>query len=283
MPAFDVSEADFDERVLRASERVPVVVDFWAPWCAPCRSLGPVLERAVESYQGRLLLAKVNVDENPGLAAQWRVQGIPAVKVFVDGQVATEFTGALPEGEVRRILDLVAPSEADQRVKAADGLLGRGDRGAAKQALEGVLTDEPRHAGAALRLARLALDDGGTDAARELAGRVPEGSAEHAEAKALLDRFEFIDRCRATGGTAACSERAAEAPDDLGARYDLACCQAADGDHEAALESLLAIVARDKAWEDGRAKDTMVRIFAIVGQRSPLADAYREKLTSLLY
>lgn len=280
---FEATDQTFATAVVEASHEVAVVVDFWAPWCRPCHALSPILERVVESYGGRLRLAKVNVDESPGLAAQFGIRGIPAVKVFRDGKVAGEFTGAQPEAAVRRVLERVVPSETDAAVAEADALLAQGDREAAREVLEAVLIAEPKHPGAALRLAKLAAENGDTDAARGLASRVGEGTAEHAGAQALADSLGFAASCQQAGGPVAAAQRVEEHPDDLQARYDLACCQAAEGDYEGALDRLLGIVAADKTWSEGLAKDTMVRIFGIIGQRSPLADAYRQRLVSLLY
>jgi len=280
---FDATEADFEERVLKASAATPIVVDFWAPWCAPCRAFGPLLQRVVESYGGRARLAKVNVDQNPGLAAALRIQSIPAVKVFVDGKVGAEFTGALPEGELRRVLELILPSEADTLVAEGDRLLRDGDRAAAKEKYQEVLKGQPRHPAAALRLARLALEDGDAETARELTSRVDAGAPEHDEAQGILARFELADHCNAKGGKEVCARRAEQNPDDLDARYDLACCLAAEGAYQDALEELLGILGKDKGYRDGAAKDAMVCIFSVVGQRSKLADTYRDRLTSLLY
>jgi putative thioredoxin len=280
---FDATDADFEQQVIEASAATPIVVDLWAPWCAPCRSLGPILERVVESYGGRVRLAKVNVDENPGIAAAFRVQGIPAVKILAGGRIATEFTGALPEAEVRRIIDLIVPSEADGLVAEADRLLEAGDRAASEQKCRQVLDAQPDHPGAALRLARFALEAGDADAARDLASRVAEGTPEYDEAQAILARFEFAQRCAASGGKDACAQRLEQNPDDLDARYDLACCLAAEGAYQDALEEFLAVLPRDKTFREGAAKEAMVRIFGIVGQRSPLADTYRDRLASLLY
>jgi len=280
---YDVGAGEFDRKVIAASSQATVVVDLWAPWCAPCRVLGPVLERVVQSMGGRVRLARVNIEENREIAARFGVQSIPAVKIFRDGKVVAEFVGALPEPQVRRIIEDVVPSAADELVAEGDRRLADGDRAGARRRYEKAMAGAPTHAGAALRLARLALEDGQAQEARRLASLVGEDADEHEEASALLARLDFAERCQAAGGLEACRKRAEQDPADLGAHYDLACCLAAQGDYGEAMEELLKIIAADKRYGDDLARKTMLRIFAIVGKRSPLADEYRDRLARLLY
>jgi len=211
---FDVSTAEFDERVLKASAEVPVVVDFWAEWCAPCRSLGPVLERLVAGYGGKLLLAKLNVDKAPELAARYGVQGIPAVKVFRDGKVATEFVGALPEADVARVLASAVPSAADEMVRDADQRLKAGKIDEAESLYRRALETEEGHTGALLRLGTLLLERGDFGEGRKLLGGIEESAAEYAVAQGLLARMEFQEVCHKAGGRAACEERVSANPED---------------------------------------------------------------------
>jgi len=280
---FDVDTASFEARVINASRERPIVVDFWAPWCAPCKALGPVLERVITETAGRAALAKVNVDENQQLAAAFGVRGIPAVKVFKDGKLAAQFEGALPEAEVRRIIEKLVPSAGDETAAEAAQALESGSADEAEQRFRQVLEQEPGHSGALVGLAAIALDRGDHAEARDFAEKVEAGTPEHAQAAALLARLDFADRAREIGGTDAARAKADADETDLDARYDLAVCLAADGDYQAALDELLAILTADKHWRDGRAKDAMVRIFGIVGQRSDLADDYRQRLAQLLY
>ncbi|KPK65063.1 MAG: hypothetical protein AMK73_04040 [Planctomycetes bacterium SM23_32] len=280
---FDVAPGGFEQQVIAASAERPVVVDFWAEWCAPCRALGPVLERVVGSYEGRAALARVNVDEDPQTAARYGVQGIPAVKVFRDGRIAGEFMGALPEPEVRRILGAVLPSATDELVSEGDRLMEEGRLEDAERCYEQALEGDGGHTGAMLRLATLAVERGEQERARELLTRIEEDAPEHKAALGLLARIEFGETAERVGGRSACQARLAERPDDLDARYELACCLAAEGDYEGALEQFLQVLAADRHYHDQAPKDAMLRIFSLVGSRSDLADRYRRQLAGVLY
>ncbi len=277
-PIYEVTEADFEERVIRASSQRPVAVDFWAPWCAPCRMLGPALERVVRSFGGRMALAKLNVDGAPGLASRYGVQGIPAVKVFQDGRVAAEFVGARGEREVKEILSRIVSSEADELTARAAELLRSGRTGEAEEAYNRVLEDSPGHPGALLGLARIALEREDFGAARESASRIDPGAEERGDAEGILARLDILEECARLGG-----REAAGSSDEMDAAYARGVCLAAEGGYEEALRQLLALLERDKRYRGGAAKDAMVRIFSIVGKRSRLADEYRSRLAGVLY
>ena len=280
---FEVPPGQFDDLVLNASPRLTVVVDFWAEWCAPCRALSPILERVVRSYDGRAVLAKVNIEEDREVALRFGVQGIPAVKVFRAGQVVGEFIGALPEPQVARILEAAIPSPADELVADGDELLAQGSVVEATGRYEQALEQAPRHAPALLRLGTAAAEQGDAEKARELLDRIGEDAPEYEAARGMLASLEFRETCRRAGGTDACRERTRQDPDSVDARYELACCLAAEGDSEAALEEFLNVLTRDKQYRDGAAKEAMLRIFALVGPHSELANAYRRKLAAVLY
>jgi len=280
---FDVDAAGFERRVIEASHKVAVIVDFWAPWCGPCRFLGPTLERLVEDFGGRAVLAKVNVDDNPELASRFGIQSIPAVKVFRRGKVVGEFVGALPEYEIRSILKGLIPTEADELVAEGDELAQSQRVDEAKERYRKALDIEPRHAAALLRLGKLAFEEGRVDQAVRFLEDIGPNAEEHDEASGLLARIEFIEKCKEAGGLEACAQRLREDQADLDAQYDYACCLAAEGRYQEALEAFLKVVSADKHYRDGAAKDAMVRVFSIVGQRSPLADDYRTRLSRTLY
>jgi len=279
----EVSEATFDSLVLGAPAQQAVVVDFWAPWCAPCRVLGPVLEKVVGEYGGTMLLAKANVEENPALAARFGVRGIPQVVIFRGGKPVGQFTGALPEQAVRRQIAAVAPRETDAWLAEAEERMAGEQFEAAEALFRKVLHVERTRYVAMVRLAQIALARGDAAAARKLLEAVPEGCEQRQQAATLLGRLEFVSECEAVGGADAARRRVEADDGDLDARYALACCLAVEAKHEEALESLLKIIAADRTFRDGAAKDAMVRIFGFIGPSSELANTYRSRLASLLY
>lgn len=277
----DVSPGGFEAAVVDESRRRPVVVDFWAPWCAPCRTLGPVLERLAAQAGGAWLLAKVNVDEDPEVAGRFGIQGIPAVKAFDQGEVVDEFVGALPEARVRGWLQRIVPGPADEAVAEAEGLLRAGQAARAREPLRRALELEPAHAGALLSLAELEAQEG-----------------RRAEALALLDRIPHTDADRLAGRMAAVRLRASAPAGDLGElrrkveaepadpqpRLALARALAGAGQFQPALEELLELVRRFRRAEPGEeARRTMLELFEAVGSRSELADTYRTRLSRELY
>jgi putative thioredoxin len=272
----DVTEADFQAQVIERSSKQPVLVDFWAAWCGPCRALGPVLEKL--AGEGRFVLAKVDTDANQRLAGAFGIRGIPAVKLFVDGKVAGEFTGALPEPQVRAFLDQHIPSEADRLVREA----AAADPEAAARLLDQALALEPEHAGARLARARVALAAGDVDAARVHAGAITPAADEHEAAQHLLEAIGFAVACTEAGGADGARARLEADPKDLDARIALGQCLAAAGDHRAALDELLEAVTQKRHYRDDAARKAMLTIFGLLGPGNELASEYRRKLQIVL-
>ncbi len=276
LPVLDVTDQDFDTAVVERSRTTPVVVDFWAPWCGPCRVLGPILERLAGEAQGAFVLAKVDVDENPRVADRFGVQGIPMVNAFVDGRTADSFTGALPESQVRAWLRKLIPSDVD-RLASEAGRLVTTDPQAAIAGYRAAIAQDPQHAASVLGLGRLLVLTADPEA-EELLRRVPAGSPIYLDARSLLALNSFLR-------TAAGGETRVDGQDDP--RYSVAAEAGRQYRWEEALQQLLQIVQRDGvAREDGpggRARDAMLAIFSLLGEADPLVTRYRRMLANALF
>ena len=281
---FDVDEQNFEEQVLQGSLERVIVVDFWAPWCGPCKTLGPILEDVVTALGPGVALAKVNVDENQQLAMAFRVQGIPAVKIVKNGQLAQEFTGALPKEQIEAILrPLVsdAPIPEAQATDQADDLAALGDLDGAALQYESVLAEKPTDGPALLGLAKIHLEQGRFETVQELVNLVEADAPEYPQGQALLAQIDFAHQCQQAGGRAACAQRILGQPGDPEARHLFACCAASEGDYEAALQEWLHIV--EKRSNGAQAKDAMVAVFHLLGRDNPLVATYQRKLYQALY
>jgi len=273
----DVAEADFERDVLDRSATVPVVVDFWAPWCGPCRTLGPVLERLADEHQGAFVLAKVNADETPNVTARYQVQSIPAVKGFRDRAIVAEFVGAQPESVVRDFLVSTLPTDADRLVADAADLTAGDAEAKLRQALE----IDARHPHALLQLARRLSERSAEAEALPLLARVPPGSSLAKDA----DRLAAVLRTRieGSGDEAELRARVKAQPDDLGAQLQLGRALAARGRYEAALRELLEVVRRDPQHADQAARKAMIDIFEVLGPHDMLTQRFQGQLASILF
>jgi putative thioredoxin len=276
--ALDVGLADFAQHVLEESKQRPVVVDFWAPWCGPCKSLKPILEKLAAEYGGKFLLAKINSDENQELAARYGVRGIPSVKAFIDGEPVDEFSGALPESEVRAFLDRLAPSPVDELRRQAAEAHSAGDAPSALQWLADASRIDPDHVGVRLDAAEIMLDLHEADEARRLIGSVPDDA--DPRVPALKARLQFMGA--AGEDETALRSRVAANENDLEARLKLANLLVAAGQHEAGMDQLLEIVRRDRSFEDDVGRRTLLSVFDLLGGGEAVS-RYRRLLASVLY
>jgi putative thioredoxin len=272
----DVGEEDFEEKVLRASHDVPVIVDFWAGWCQPCLILSPMLERLAEEHDGQFILAKVDVDNNPRLSELFRIQSIPAVKAFRQGQVVEEFVGVQPEEVLRRFVDELLPSPADELADRAEQARESGDLVEAEALSREALARDPTHQAAKLGLAGLLAMRGEDEEARRLLAQLPS-----TEGVRQLDASLEL-RSAARGEDDRESLRVRAEAGDAEAELALAAADAAAGDHRAALERSLRLVELGGDQRD-RARDLMVRIFESLGEDDPLTREFRPRLASALF
>jgi putative thioredoxin len=272
----DIDQQTFGLEVLQRSHEVPVVVDFWATWCGPCKVLSPILERVAAEQEGGLELVKVDVDRNPALASQFGVQGIPTVLAFKGGRPVARFTGALPETEVRRWVSGLLPTEIDLWVEQARDAVLDGDESRAEALFRRVLDDVPDQPEAGTGLAALLIARGDTAEALILLGKLARSSE--------VERLESAARLAAAqgGDVHALEARLAADPEDQAARIELGKALAARHEYEPALDHLLAVV---KAAGPGReaARQAMVDVFGVLGVAHPLTVAYRRALASALY
>ncbi len=287
----DTSEATFMADVVEASQTVPVIVDFWAPWCGPCKTLGPMLEDAVRAAKGAVKMVKINVDEAQQIAGQLQIQSIPTVYAFFKGQPVDGFQGALPQSEIKAFIDRVikagggeAPGEElSEAVAAADDMLAEGAAQDALDTFAAILGEDPNHAGAYGGMVRayIALDqldqaEAHLNGAPIEISKTPELEAAHAQLQ--------LARQAADAGPVAELQAAVDAnPDDMQARFDLAQALYAHGDTQAAVDQLLTLFGKDREWNDGAAKTQLFTIFEALKPNDPIALNGRRKLSSMIF
>ncbi|WP_430422470.1 tetratricopeptide repeat protein [Phenylobacterium sp.] len=281
----DTTDASFMADVVEASKEVPVIVDFWAPWCGPCRQLGPALEKAVTAAKGAVKLVKIDIDKNPAYAGQLRVQSIPAVFAFVDGRPVDGFMGALPDSQVKQFVDRLAKSgagvsPADELLAMAKESLELGDPGGAAQAYAQVLQMDPTNVKAIGGMARVLQQAGDLEQAREVLELAPP-DAKDPDIDAV--RAALALAAEAPSETAEFEQRLARDPDDHEARLELAKALAASGKMHEAVDELIESIGRDREWNDQAARKQLLTIFEAAGHMSEVAKQGRRKLSSILF
>ena len=284
----DGSIETFAADVLEASRQTPVIVDFWAPWCGPCKQLGPALERVVNEAKGAVRLVKINIDENQEIARQLRIQSIPTVYAFRDGQPVDGFMGAIPESQLRAFVQQLTGGAAghdqvEDVLATADEAFAAGDVGGAAQAYGQILQDDPGHPKAVAGLARCYLKSGDVERARKTLGLVrPDGATDEA-IRTVDAELKLREQAEAAGDSAPLQARLESDPNDHQARFDLALARDAKGDREGAIGELLELVRRDRKWNDEAARKHLVTFFEAMGPADPRTIAARRQLSSILF
>jgi putative thioredoxin len=284
----DTDTPGFMTDVIEASQTTPVIVDFWAPWCGPCKQLGPIIERLVKQYAGKVKLVKINVDENQELAAQFRVQSIPAVYAFKDGRPVDGFMGALPESQIKQFIDKLAGgtgSALDEAVAEADTMAKEGHNEDALGIYQEILAQEPTHVKALAGVLRCYMALNEDDKAREVIEKLPPQIKNAADIQSVVAALD-LKAATANTGNAEVEKLEADVaadPKNMQARLDLAMARYGAGNKEGAVDDLLAMVKADRAWNEEAARKQLVQFFDALGSADPLTRSGRRRLSAILF
>jgi putative thioredoxin len=289
-PAGAIRDGDansFANDVIKASMTMPVIVDFWAPWCGPCKTLTPLLERLVQQAADRVRLVKINIDQNPDLAAQLRIQSVPTIYAFVGGRPVDAFVGAQPESKVRAFIERLTRgggSPIEEAIELAQEALAAGNTAEAAELYGQVIKQDPRHPKAVAGLIRARLALGDLKGARSLIKGIPADLSGNADIASAVSAMELLEQSRRDAGEVGELRRRVQAvPSDHRVRFELATALFAKGLTEAAIDELLTIIRADRKWNDEAARKQLVRIFDALGHNHPLTVASRRRLSSLLF
>jgi len=283
----DTTTQTFVKDVIEESKRQPVIVDFWAPWCGPCKQLTPVLEKAVKAAKGKVKLVKMNIDEHPAIPGQMGIQSIPAVIAFVNGQPADGFMGALPESQVVAFLERLTKDriggEAKDLLKAADAALAEGDSAGAADLYAQLLAEDNTNVHALAGLARCYVETGALDQARQTLDMVPEAKHNDAPVAAARAALDLAEQAKTLGPITELEQKVAANPLDHQARFDLALALNGKGRRMEALEQLISIVKRDRKWNDDGARKQLVQFFDAWGATDEATVEGRKRLSLILF
>jgi putative thioredoxin len=278
-----VTETDFEQSVLEASFQLPVLVDFWADWCQPCRVLMPMLARLAEEYGGKFILAKVNTEENRSLAAALGIRSLPTVRLFMEGEVVDEFLGALPESQVRAFLDKHIPNDSDLTVAEGEMLLEQGDITGATALISQAATADPSHLGIRLLQAKLAFATGKTAQAQEILASFDDKERADPRATALITHLAFDTHLNGSPSPEQLQARLIQNENDSEACYLLALHAVQLQDYALALSLLLELMRKDRQFNDDAARKTLLEVFNLLGGSGELVSQYRNKMFTLLH
>jgi putative thioredoxin len=280
--SFDVTEQNFASQVIEASHQQPVLVDFWATWCGPCQSLMPILEQLAQSYQGKFLLAKVEIDSQQALASQFGVRSVPTVKLVKDGQIVDEFTGALPEGQIRSFLDKHIAKESDQLMQQALVLYQQGDTETALAQMGQILQADADNLNNKIIYANILLREQHVDEAKKWLASLPAEANDNPQVQAMQAQLEFIHIVENAPDMASLQQQLANDPDNTEARYQLSAHAILQGQFEIAFEQLLEVVKRDRQYQDDAGRKALLKLFDLLGDQHELVSSYRRKLAMAL-
>jgi putative thioredoxin len=282
MYSFDVDASNFEAIVIKGSQQQPVLVDIWAPWCGPCKSLKPLLEKLAEEYQGKFILAKLNSDENPAIAQQLGVRGIPTVKAVYQGNLVNEFTGALPEPALREFLASVIPSPAQDLRQQALDKANAGENEAALALLDQALEMDSDNEQLAIDKAGILIAQGEMNEARELLNKLPARLQLDDKVKEMFTKIDISEKSADLADTATLQQTITAEPDNLQARLDLANAYIAQQHYADAVEQCFEIIKRDRDFQDDIGRKTVLDIFTLLGSSHELVRTARRQLASLL-
>ena len=283
----DTTTQAFVDDVIAASQEVPVIVDFWAPWCGPCKQLGPALEKAVTEAAGAVKLVKLNIDEHPQIAQQMRIQSIPAVFAFKDGQPVDGFVGAVPESEIKaflkRLVGDIGPSPIEQALEQANAAAEAGDLGAAANIYGQIVKQDSGNPDALAGLAKCYIERGDLERATQTLAMVPPEHASHAAVVGAQAALSLSEEIGEVGDVEELRRQVEADPADHAARFDLALALTGKGESEAAMDELLEIVKRNREWNEQAARKQLVKLFEMLGDTHELTIGGRRKLSSILF